>query len=78
MCSPGPSSIQIFSVMCRLLKSDTKSLVCVLQGPGVGGLVPLRVWGVNMLLDGDISGHTPKGLFLRQERLWGLLSFIEL
>ena len=31
-----------------------------------------------MLLDGDISGHTPKGLFLRQEGLWGLCSFIEL
>ena len=31
-----------------------------------------------MLLDGDISGHTPKGLFVRQEGLWGLFSFIEL
>ena len=38
--------VQIFSVTC-LLRCDTKSLMCVLQGLGGGGLVPISVWGVN-------------------------------
>lgn len=31
--------------------------------------------GVNMLLDGDISGHTPKGLFPEAGRALGFVFF---